>query len=237
MKIKGKKFILDIDYNVLEKIENHWFKIGLFRYADNATFLKGVDGAVDEDILDIVNEELPLQVKTGRAFTPTKMVGVLKVLLDYYQIENSSYRAYLLRDPAGIDTTTILDTDLVPSSMLQSVANKLDIVIPVEFITIYEETNIQNAKKFLPEEAIDDLVLVEEVATELYAILDKALSRTNINETFKLGSYYTLHMSNGVIMIIEAEKNIMEIRYENIVKVRTKELREETIDDSGEETE
>lgn len=237
MKKNRKKIILDIDYNMLEKIENHWFKIGLFRYADNATFLKGVDGAVDEDILDIVNEDLPLQVKTGRAFAPTKMLGVLKVLLDYYQIENSTYRAYLLRDPAGIDTTTILDTDLVPSSMLQSVANKLDIVIPTEFITIYEETNIQNARKFLPEEAVDDLMLVEKVATELYAILDKSLTRTNINVSLKLGNYYTLYMSNGVIMITEAEKNIMEIRYENIVKVRTKELREVTIDESGEETE
>jgi len=235
MKIKSKKIILDIDYSMLEKIENHWFKIGLFRYADNATFLKGVDVAVDEDIIDMVNEELPVCIKEGKAFTPVKMLNILKVLLDYYQIENSPYRAYLLRDPADIDTSTILDLGLVPSSMLKSVANKLDIIIPVEFIDIYESMRVKDASKLLPSGAIDDLQLIEEVSTEIFSILDKALDRTDIKDSLKEGNYYTLNMSNGVILIEEAEKNIMETRYANIVKIRFKEIREGTIGDDTEE--
>ena len=218
---KNKKKIqiisLDIPNGYLEHLENLLFKNGIFR-ENNAVYIKGKEEPIDYNIESIEYAKFFMEysdiLSVGKSTNPIKIFKTFKVVFDYYQIKKSKYRSYLIKDPSLIDNTTILSKDLEENSLLLSVLNTIDIVIPsdiIELFSIHGYDALINSNK-IPTWTLNALELINKIADELYALIEEHSSVLD----FKYGKHYRLQLYKNMVIAEEME-DIRIIRYRNII--------------------
>lgn len=236
MDYKKEKSIIDIDNYELKSIEEELYINHILTF-NNKYYISNSDVDILEEDYYRLKQQLPENCsRIGRNFFPTQAFELLKIIFYSYQLKKSEYDLYILKDPAGIDNSNLLDSSLVSDSILHSMVKKLGLGISEGEIYVYllskrEEINknIENGR--MRQENIDVLDVLSGIQKRLERLIDTFIM-PNINmQKLEKGFIYALYFNKGLITL-ECLGNVIEIRYKNIIKINREKLKEEHGEDN-----
>lgn len=226
------KSIVDIDIKELKDIEEELYSNRILTFDDKYYISNSDIDILEEDYYNLKGQnKLPADCfRIGRNFYPAKAFDLLKIVFYSIQLKKSEYDLYILRDPAGIDNTNLLDSSLVSDGILHSVVKKLDLGISEGEVYVYLLTEKQEVEKNistgkLRESTILTLRILDNIIKRLERLINTFILPNINSHKLEKGFIYGLYFNKGLIKL-ECLGNVIEIRYKNIIKINRNKLKE-----------
>lgn len=218
---KHNSLIVDISIMDLISIEEELYANRILSYT-NELFIRSAIHPVDSETFYGVQIEYPDLCRKGRNFFPTMAFALLHLILDSYQLDNSSCSTIIKRDPAGIDDKNLLDNDLDSNDLLIGALSKMNSGINEGLVYAFKNNaEIQNRT-------------VEDIFHKLY-IVDSVLKRLEILAIENIFPNLS-KLKNGLVYHMELTKNgiflkekgdVIHLRYKNIIEINKKKIKED----------
>lgn len=227
------KSIIDVDNYELKSIEEELYINHILNY-NNKYYISNSDIDILEDDyyrLKDLNKLPEHCFRIGRNFYPIYAFELLKIVFYSIQLKKSEQDLYIIRDPAGIDNSNLLDESLVSNGTLHSMVKKLDLGISEGEIYAYLlspreeiEKNISNG--LMRQSTIDKLDILNGILKRLERMIDTAIMPSVNMDKLSSGYIYALYYSKGLTKL-ECLGNVLEIRYKNIIKINRNKLKDD----------
>ena len=228
---KDNRSIIDIDSHELKSIEEELYSNHILYY-NSKYYISNSDVDIIEEDFYSLQKQMPANCfRVGRNFFPTHAFDLLKIIFYSYQLKKSEYDLYILKDPAGIDASNLLDESLVSNGVLHSMVSKLNLGISEGEVYVYLlstrediENNINNKK--MRKSTVATLDILSSILKRLERLMELFILPIISMQKIEQGLIYALHFNKGLVTL-ECLGNVIEIRYKNIIKINRDKLKEQ----------